>query len=125
VITAIQNHVDLKVDLGDVVTAWLAWKLTNPQERKDKAKAKEAFDDMKNKPANNKTLDDLTSTLVKSVLNSNERLQKEIEENREKIKELSRKGVAVQQKEAIEKLEERVKQLENLSITTRLIDDEK
>jgi polyhydroxyalkanoate synthesis regulator phasin len=122
-VTAIQNHVDFQVHLGDLVPAWLLWKWTSSSERKEKAKGKQAFDNIKNKPDSSKSTDELVGTLVKSILASNERLQKEIDETKEKIRQYQTSGLVTQQTETIENLEERVKQLENITVSTKVIDE--
>jgi hypothetical protein len=119
----VRNHVSLDVNLGDLVNAWLIYKLTRPTERKEKNKKKQEFEVVKK--ASGKVLDDLTLRLVDSVLKANEKLEKEIDNDRTQIRELSSQGVVLQDKEKIKKLEERVAQLENLSVSARLIEEKK
>lgn len=119
----LRNHVDLNVNLGDLVNAWLIYKLIPGKNRSEKNKAKQEFETSKRK--NGQVLDDLTLRLVDSVLKANDRLEKEIDESRTKIRELSTKGIVMQDKEAIKKLTARVEQLENLSVEAKLIDDKK
>lgn len=122
-VIAIKSHVDFQVHLGDLVPAWLLWKWTSAQDRKEKVKAKQNFESSKLKSDTNKGIEELTNTLVKSVLHANEKLEKEIVESRAQIQELSSKGVVMQDKEAIKKLEERVERLENLSVSARIVDE--
>lgn len=119
----IRNRVDLNVNLGDLVNAWLIYKLIPGKSRAEKNKAKKEFETSKRQ--NGQVLDDLALQLVDSVLKANERLEEEVEDSRTKIRELSSKGIAMQDKEAIKKLTVRVAQLENLSVEAKLIDDTK
>lgn len=110
--------------LGGLVVKFTTWKRTDGKSnRKNKDKAKQEFEDSKRQ--NGQVLDDLTMRLVDSVLKANDRLEKEVEDTRTKIRELSGKGVVVQDKEAIKKLEARVAQLENLSVSAKVVDDKK
>lgn len=105
---------------GGLVVLYAQWRLIDGKKnRKEKDKAKQELD--KSKKENGQVLDDLTLRLVDSVLKANERLEKEVEITRTQIRELSNVGVAMQDKETIKKLEGRVTQLENLSITAKLI----
>ena len=124
-VTTIRNHFDFNINLGDLVNAWLIYKWTHPNERKEKAKAKQALENTKAKPKSGKALEELTSTLIRSVLNANERLKKEIEEGKKQIRELTKKEIVVQDKEAIKKLEDRIAQLENLSVKAEVIEEGK
>lgn len=125
VVNAVRARVDFRVNLGDLigdlVVAWILYKWIRPSERKEKAKAKREFQNAKRKPTSDKALVELTSTLVKSVLKAHERLEKEIEESKKQIHALSSKGAA-KDKEAIKKLEERITKLENLTVTTKVVD---
>jgi len=56
------------------------------------------------------------------VLKANERLEKEVEVNRTKVRELSSENLLIQDKDKIKKLEERIAQLENLSVQAKVID---
>lgn len=116
-----RNHVSFNVDLGDLVNAWLIYKFTPINNRKEKNKKRRDFEESKIK--NKDSIDELNLKLVESVLNANERLEKEIEIERTKFQELSNIHIAIQDKEKIKKLEERIVQLENLSVKTELIED--
>ena len=110
--------------LGGLVVKFADWKLADGKKnRGGKDKAKQEFETAKK--ADGKVLDDLTLRLVDSVLKANERLEKEIDDTRTKARELSGKGVVLQDKEAIKKLEERIAQLENLSVSAKLVDEKK
>lgn len=120
-ITQIRTHVDLNVNLGDLVNAWLIYKLIPGKKRTEKDGAKLAFG--KSKRENGEILDDLTLKLVDSVLKANDRLEKEIEDLKTQLRELAGKEVAMQDKVEIKKLEERIAQLENLSVSAKVVDD--
>ena len=122
-LTYVQQHVEMNVNLGDLVNAWLIYKLTSGKKRAEKDKAKAEFE--KSKRVNGQVLEDLTLRLVDSVLRANERLEKEVEATRTHISKLSSAGIGIQDKELIKKLEARVAQLENLSISAELIEDRK
>lgn len=108
---------------GGLVVLYAQWKLIDGKKnRTEKSKAKLKLD--KSKRENGQVLDDLTLRLVDSVLKSNERLEKEVEMTRTQIRELSNVNIATQDKEALKRLEERVAQLENLSVTAKLINEE-
>lgn len=117
----IRNHVDLNVNIGDLVNAWLIYKLIPGKNRAEKDKAKQDFE--KSKRTNGQVLDELTLRLVDSVVNANDRLEKEIENSRTQVRELTGKDIVLQDKEAIKKLEERIAQLENLSVSAKVIED--
>lgn len=107
---------------GGLVVLYAQWRLVDGKKnRVEKDKAKQKFE--KSKKENGQVLDDLTLRLVDSVLKSNERLEKEIKDSHTQVKELSSKGVVFQDKERIKKLEERIAQLENLSVSARVIED--
>ena len=107
---------------GGLVVLYAQWKLIDGKRNKtDKDKAKQEFD--KSKRDNGQVLDDLTLRLVDSVLKANERLEKEIELTKTQARELSSEGVVVQNREAIKKLEERIAQLENLSVSAKVVND--
>jgi hypothetical protein len=107
---------------GGLVVKFSEWKLIDgKRNRTEKDKAKQEFDKLKNE--NGKLLDELTLRLVDSVLKANERLEKEVDDTRTKIRELSGKGIVMQDKELIKKLEMRVGQLENLSVSAKVVDD--
>lgn len=110
--------------LGGLVVKFATWKrIDGKNNRKEKDKAKQEFDDSKKQ--NGQVLDDLTLRLVDSVLKASERLEKEVGDTRTRIRELSSKGVEMQDKEAIKKLEARVAQLENLSVSAKIVDETK
>lgn len=110
--------------LGNLIVEFIKWKrIDGKNNRVEKEKAKKEFE--ASKATHGKSLDELTLKLVDSVLKANERLEKEIDNNRTQIRELSSVGVVLQDKEKIKKLEERVSQLENLSVSAKLIDDKK
>ena len=122
VVTAIKNHVDFHVHLGDLVPMWLFWKWTNPNDRKKKNEARQDFERAKLKPDTHKEVDELNSILVKSVLNANERLEEEVDKNRKLLKKISTSSV--KDKDRIKKLEERIKQLENVSIKAEIVEED-
>ncbi|MEI6296489.1 MAG: hypothetical protein WCO84_02465 [bacterium] len=107
---------------GGLVVLYAQWKLIDGKKnRTEKDKAKQELD--KSKRENGQVLDDLTLRLVDSVLRANERLEKEIDDKYKQVRELSSKGIILQDKEVIKKLEERIAQLENLSVTSKLVND--
>lgn len=118
----IRSHVDLNVNLGDLVNAWLVYQLIPGRKRKEKHQAQQGF--IESKRNNGQALEDLTLRLMESVLNTNDRLRKEIEDIRAQVRELSSKAIGVQDKEKIKELEKRISRLENLSVETSLIDNE-
>lgn len=106
---------------GGLVVLYAQWKLIDrKRDRTEKEKAKQDFD--KSKRDNSQVLDDLTLRLVDSVLRANERLEKEIELTKTQLRKLSSKGAILQNKEAIKRFEERVAQLENLSVSAKVIE---
>ncbi|OGD66753.1 hypothetical protein A2442_01360 [Candidatus Campbellbacteria bacterium RIFOXYC2_FULL_35_25] len=106
---------------GGLVVLYAQWKLIDGRKnRTEKKKAKQKFE--KSKTENGHILDDLTLRLVDSVLKANERLEKEVEVNRTKVRELSSENLLIQDKDKIKKLEERIAQLENLSVQAKVID---
>lgn len=116
-----RNHIDLNINLGDLINAWLIYKLIPSSDRKEKNKGRKNFEDSKIK--NKNAVEELNLKLVESVLNANQRLENEIENERARVQELLNIHVALQDKEKIKKLEERIAQLENLHIKSELIDD--
>lgn len=112
------------IKLLDLVNKFTTWKRTNGKiNLVEKNKARREFEGSKNK--NGKALEDLTLRLVDSVLKADERREKEVEELRVWVNELTSKSVVSQDKVKIKKLEERIAQLENLSVTSEIIDDKK
>ena len=108
---------------GGLVVLYAQWKLVDGKKnRGDKDKAKQEFETVKK--SNGQILDDLTLRLVDSVLKANERLEKEIDDCRTQIRELSDKDIVLQNKVAIEKLKERIEQLENLSVSAKVVNAE-
>jgi hypothetical protein len=118
---AVKNHVDFQVHLGDLVPMWLFWEFTSSRDRKEKERAKVSFDNAKQQPQNHQALEDLTATLVKSVLNADEQLKKEIKEIRDEVNKHKVRELVMQDKEQIKKLEERLAQLENLSVIAKVL----
>ncbi len=107
---------------GGLVVLYAQWKLIDGKKnRGEKDKVKQEFE--KAKKSNGQILDDLTLRLVDSVLKANERLEKEIENSRTHVRELSGKDIVLQNKVAIEKLKERIEQLENLSVSSKIVDE--
>ena len=105
--------------IGGLIVKYSNWKkIDGNKERTEKRKAKEIFE--KEKKEKGQVLDELTMKLVDSVLKSNERLQQEIEMQKEKLINLSDTNVTLQDKKEIKKLEKRIKDLENLHIKAEL-----
>lgn len=105
---------------GSLIVKYTNWKRTDGKKsRAKKNHTRKEFEDTKRTTGQN--LGDLTLRLVDSILEANKTLEKEIENNRKKLKKINQSGF--KDKEKIKKLEERIRQLENLSVTTRIIDD--
>jgi ElaB/YqjD/DUF883 family membrane-anchored ribosome-binding protein len=105
---------------GGLVLLYAQWKLIDgKRNRIEKDQAKQEFD--KSKRENGQVLDELTLRLVDSVLKANERLQQDIDDSRTQLRELKDRGVVLQEKEVIKKLEELIAQLENLSVSAKLL----
>jgi hypothetical protein len=119
-----KDHFEFNVNLGDVFNAWLIYQLVPSKERKEKAKAKANLDVKKTKKDNETALVDLTQTLVDSILKSNERLEKEVDENKKELKKMRSEHLTVQSEEKIKKLERRIEELENLSVDAEIIDED-
>lgn len=117
----IRQHTDLNVNLGDLVNAFLIYRLTPNSNRREKNKAKKEFEISKTQNGN--FVEELNLRMVESVLRANERLEKDIEIKRTQFRELSDRNITLQDKERIKKLKERIMQLENLSVKADLIDD--
>jgi hypothetical protein len=115
------NHISFDVNLGTLIEGWLIYQLTSNNSRPEKNKARSNFE--KAKVQHSASMDELTLKLVGSVLKADEKLEKEIEIKRTQFRELSNQHIALQDKERIKKLEERIAQLENLSIKSDLIED--
>jgi hypothetical protein len=108
--------------LYDLVKKFGQWKrIDGKKNHAAKNKARREFD--KSKSRNGKTLDDLTLRLVNSVLRANERLEKEIERSKVQLGELSDSSISSHNKAKIKKLESRIAQLENLVVSSKLIED--
>ena len=121
-LTFTRNHFSLNIDLGDLINGWVLYKLTSGNNRKEKLKNQQIFEQAKIKTENHSSLEDLTTILVKSVLNANKRLEEEVERMRQEINELKSQNIELQDKPKIKKLEERLKQLENLSVSTEVVE---
>ena len=123
IVNGIQNHVDLKINLGDLINGFLIYKITSPKDKKEKLKAQQVFEKAKLKNENNTSVQELVNILVKSVLNANKRLEKELDDTKKQVKKLKTSNIVLQDKDKISKLEARVKHLENLSIQTEIVED--
>lgn len=120
----IKNHVDFNINLGDVFNAWLIYHLLPAREKKNKKEALSVFKELKKQEKNQTALTELTQTLVHSVMNANERLIAQVEEYKKELQEVRSGHIASQDKVKIEKLEERISKLENITVTTKEVYDE-
>jgi len=108
--------------LYDLVKKFINWKsVDGKKDRKLKDKTKGEFEISKRTVA--APLEKLTLRLVDSVLKADKRLEREIKDNRKQLANMQEKNITFQNKEAIKKLQERIKRLEGVSISTKLIDD--
>lgn len=89
--------------------------------RKDKEKARQGFEEEKQK--NGAALDDLTSELVKSVLQANERREEEVDSLKKRV-EFLENAQTQQDKEDLKKLQDRVANLENLEVEAKETDED-
>jgi hypothetical protein len=68
IVTAVKEHSEFQVNWGEIVPLLIVWALTDGKNRLPKKKAKEALENAIAQPDSNKTLTDLTETLVRSIL---------------------------------------------------------
>ena len=69
-----------------------------------------------------KTLEKLTMQLVGSILRANKKLEQEVQKTRNELDGKRKVSLALQDKESIKKLEERVAKLENLKVEAKLVE---
>lgn len=111
--------------VSGLVLKYFDWKKVNGRSnKKEKDKNNLVFQEAKKK--NKQSLETLTIRLVESVLDANDRLIHEVDTLKNKHSDHTNRQIAEQNKKEIKKLEKRIKELENLSISTALLikDDE-
>lgn len=119
-IKTVGDHIEFKINAGDLINGWLIWKMTEGSRRKEKKRAKEEFENQKLLEENNKALNKLVEILSESVVNADKSHAREIARLRKKIDRLSKQEIPFQDKERIEKLKDRLEKLENLEVSAKV-----
>lgn len=125
VFNLLKNHSEFKVNWGELVIAWIVYKNTSSKDKKDNQEAKESFEKEKEKEKNIKFLTEVTGVLVRSVVDADLQLKKEISKVRSRITRLSKDESIYRDEEEIKRLEDRLKGLLNLKVKATIIDDDK
>jgi len=106
--------------VSGLVLKYFDWKKVDGRSNKnEKDKNDLVFQEAKKK--NEQSLEPLTVRLLESVLDANKRLSNEIDDLKSKYRDHTSRQIAEQNKEEIKKLERRIKELENLTISTKVI----
>ncbi|HCC05162.1 TPA: hypothetical protein DEP58_02545 [Patescibacteria group bacterium] len=110
--------------VSGVVLKYFDWKKVDGRSNKiEKDKNNFAFQKAKNDSET--ALEPLTIRLVESVLDANKHLGEEIDRLKQLHRDQIQRQLAIQNKEEIKKLEKRIRELENLSISTELLKKDK
>lgn len=106
---------------GGIVAKYTAWKSVNGNEdRKRKRQAKAEFETAKQNSS--EEIEAINVQLVKSVLDSNELLKKEIIRTKRELHDTQANKVTSDDKELIKKLQQRIFELENIEIRTTILE---
>jgi len=104
---------------------WLVWKvISGSTNRKEKNNAREEFKESLEKNRSQSNQDTIQEALAKSVMSSNEYLQNEVKELKEKLKLVRKESdILIDQSKKIKELEDKIEKLENVEVEVNEISE--
>ncbi len=119
----VRDHVDMRIGLGDAITIWIGWRSMPASAATQKRERKEQFDAFINDPEIRESLTELGETMVKSILESDERRKKEIEKLKKQKQLVQQRRTDLKESEEVKKLKARIAALENIVFEAEELED--